>query len=83
MKQGIYTLRDKLTDYGLPFFQPSDEVAKRSLIQLASGNGEYAKISEDIEVYKIGIFDTELGTIEPMQHEYLGLLRDYKKGDNI
>lgn len=63
----IYCFRDtKIGEYCTPFYVQNDEVAKRvSKISLNDERSEFSKYPEDIELYRLGKFETKSGAIVP------------------
>lgn len=61
MRKHLYSVRDRLTDFGPSFEAPNHDVAKRMFKQSLSG-GSVMPI-EDLDLYYIGDFDTESGLI--------------------
>lgn len=57
----LYSIRDRLTDFGPSFEAPNHDVAKRMFQQ--SLNGGFGMPVEDLDLYYIGDFDTESGRI--------------------
>lgn len=59
----LYSVRDKLMDFGGPIAFKEEKVAKRWFTQLlASKKANYEK-PEDFELYEVGAMETENGTI--------------------
>lgn len=61
MKKQLYSIRDRLTEFGPVFEAPNHDVAKRMFKQSLSG-GSVMPI-EDLDLYYVGDFDTESGLI--------------------
>lgn len=69
MKLGVYAMRDRLTGFLQPTFDQNDPVAMRNfesaVLQVRPGNLLHTN-PEDYSLYKIGVYDSETGVIEPM-----------------
>lgn len=64
------------------FCMPNVEVAKRSFSNFAnSTNFPYKDIKEDLEVYQVGLFDSELGMTEVCKEFVCNLSDLIVKGD--
>lgn len=65
MNSKLYCIRDqKIGSFADPFPSPTPEVALRSLkTAVETGNSDVAKYPEDFDLYEIGAFDSETGTI--------------------
>lgn len=61
MKKQLFSIRDRLTDFGPIFEAPNPEVAKRMFKASLSG-GSVMPI-EDLDLYYVGEFDTESGLL--------------------
>lgn len=71
MKVELYAYRDRKSgEYSMPFAQHNKETAKRYFCYLCknSDNQEYA---QDLELYKIGDYETERGIIFGHEPEYV------------
>lgn len=62
MKHNVYCMKDSLIGYGAPFSDTNDDVAKRNFM-VALMNMQ-APLRNDLDLYKIGIFDSNNGTFE-------------------
>lgn len=61
MKYNLYSVRDRLVGFNAPFIMPNEEVAKRAFKQRIAKD----ECAEDLELYRLGVFDDENGTITP------------------
>lgn len=61
MRKSLYSVRDRLTEFGPIFEAPNHDVAKRIFKQsLSSGT---AVPIEDLDLYFLGDFDTDSGDV--------------------
>lgn len=64
MKINAYSIKDTKIGFALPFYQQNDHVAVRSFTRAVNDPAsEYSKIAEDIELWKVGEYDTETGIL--------------------
>lgn len=66
MKVGIYSINDSLSWFNDPFFAGSDQIAIRQFHQYYKKVDLIADNPSNFTLFKIGEFDNEKGTIEPM-----------------
>lgn len=65
MKYPIYSIRDLKVGFGFPQCDQSDQTAIRGFsFAVNTGDGMMGYQPKDYDLYKIGEFDTEKGTIE-------------------
>lgn len=65
MKYGIYAVRDKLAGYMNLAIEGNDAIACRSFGTLVnSGNSVLSASPSDFDLYKLGSYDSESGSIE-------------------
>ena len=69
MKQPIYAIRDMLVEFHAPIVGVNDEQMKRDFKVFCSNKAELEQ--NDLQLYKIGEFDTATGHIQPIEPEYL------------
>lgn len=65
-KYSIYSVRDVHNGFGLPICDYNDRTAKRSFLAAVSQDGVMSP--GDYDLFCIGTFDTESGTIEPLAY---------------
>lgn len=72
MKYPIYSYRDIKVGFGMPMVDQNDASALRGFAFAVNGRDGIMNFSPaDFELYKIGEFDTEKGTIEPATPEFM------------
>lgn len=65
----MYAIYDKMTGYMIPAFHQNDEQAKRAFAFDIQSN-EMSLINanpEDFNLQKVGTYDTDTGTVEPLK----------------
>lgn len=69
MKTKIFTIRDqKLNAFNNPFTAPTaDAVVRQLASDIREKNGDLGKYPEDFDLYELGEFDPESGTIATFQ----------------
>lgn len=67
MKVNVYSIYDrKAVTYGLPFFQPTDGSAIRSVQEIANDmNTTVGRHPTDFALFCIGTYDDQLGLMQP------------------
>lgn len=64
MTVGLYSIKDSLVGFGYPFVQVTDPVAVRSFAAVAADErGDICKKPGDYDLYRVGAFDTDSGTV--------------------
>lgn len=85
MKTRIYAIYDKEAKaYGQPFFAPTDVHAIRSLaveVNSDSKNSFMAVWPEYFELYNVGEFDDETGTVSATERKMISTAVSLKKKD--
>lgn len=75
MMQTLYSIRDIKSIYQIPFNLPNDDVAIRTFKMLCKDDStDFGKFPEDMELWKVGYFNTENGVImaiDGMNPEYM------------
>lgn len=67
MKYPIYSYRDNKAWFGQPMIDNNDESAIRGFsYAINNANGIMSFSPSDFDLYKIGYFDSEKGTVEPV-----------------
>lgn len=67
MKLGIYSMRDSVAgQYNTPTFEQSDFIAQRSFRYAINKNDFLGFNCKDVDLFKLGEFDTETGIITPI-----------------
>lgn len=67
MIASIYAIRDKLTGYLTPTFDANDQVAMRNFAHAVQNTDTLLHThAADYDLYCLGTFDTETGTIMPI-----------------
>jgi len=69
MKTQMFSVLDNVSKvFGLPFFQPRVEIAKRAVSDLVNDGVSLAsKHPEDFSLYRVGQFDDETGLVVSME----------------
>lgn len=66
MKFPVYSYRDKLIGFGTPLIDNSDQTAQRGFSMQMNNPQSLNNFSpSDFDLYRIGVFDTDNGRIEP------------------
>lgn len=64
---GVYSMRDIVSgQFNTPTFEVNDAYAVRSFRYAINNNNFYKYLPADFDLFKIGEFDTEKGSIKPM-----------------
>ena len=69
MIQPVYSIRDMLIEFHAPIVGVNDEQMIRDFLVYCSKKAELEK--KDLQLYKIGEFDTKTGHIQPCEPEYI------------
>lgn len=69
MVQPIYAIRDMLIEFHAPIVGVNDEQMKRDFKVYCQNKTDIEK--NDLQLYKIGEFDTTTGHIQPIEPEYM------------
>lgn len=69
MTQPVYSIRDMLIEFHAPIVGVNDEQMKRDFKVFCDKKAEIEKA--DLQLYKIGEFDTKTGIIIPQEPEYI------------
>ena len=71
MKMPVFSVKDNLIGFGTPFTAINDAVACRgftnSIYRSLEGGFDDTSTPEDLALYRIGDFDTELGVLSPCE----------------
>lgn len=64
----VYSIRDVKTGFMTPSIDPSDEAAARNFQHaIWNSTGVIHSFAPDFSLYRIGVFDSDAGTISPIQ----------------
>lgn len=65
MKYGLYSIRDKMSGYGVTNCQVNDEIAKRNFDMLVMDENAtlLSTHPQDFELYCVGEFDSDTGKV--------------------
>lgn len=69
MKQPIYAIRDMLVEFHAPIVGVNDEQMIRDFLVYCKTKTDIEK--KDLQLYKIGEYDTTTGEIKPFEPEYI------------
>lgn len=69
MKQPMYAIRDMIVEFHAPIMGVNDEQMKRDFKVFCEKKAELEKA--DLQLYKIGTFDTVTGKIEPIEPQFI------------
>lgn len=69
MIQPIYAIRDMIVEFHSPMLGVNDDQMKRDFKVYCQNKAELERA--DLQLYKIGSFDTITGRIEPIEPEYM------------
>lgn len=69
MKQPIYAIRDMVVEFHAPIVGVNDEQMKRDFRVYCNNKAELEKA--DLQLYKIGTFDTVTGKIEGIEPQFM------------
>lgn len=64
MKYPLYAYRDKLNGFGAPIMYSNDAAMKRKFAQDINNAPDLVFAPADYDLYKIGEFDSEKGTVK-------------------
>lgn len=80
MLTSMYSIKDDLIGYGVPFATDNDAVAMRYFNQaVIQPNSIYSLNKSQFNLYRIGTFDTESGRFEPSDPCYVCSALDFDK----
>lgn len=80
MRYPLFSIRDSLVGFGIPFSADNDAVAMRYFDQaIQQPNSIYSLNKNNFDLYSVGFFDTESGEIEPVQPKYICSANDFTK----
>lgn len=80
MKFPLYSIKDDLIGYGVPFAADNDAVAMRYFKQACSApESIYAQNKSQFNLYAIGLFNNESGEIFSEQTRYVCSALDFEK----
>ena len=88
MTYGVYVIRDDLTGYLMPSFDCNDPSAVRNFSAAVNaqraGNLLHTNPA-DYTLYKIGVYDTAIGALAPIEHVQLATGQSVliKEDDNV
>lgn len=70
MKYYVYAIRDNVSDsFSLPVYARSDDEIKRNIAyNLQRNNSMMSQYASDYDIYLLGIFDDDDGSIKPIEH---------------
>lgn len=82
MKINLYSVKDtKLGKFAQPFCAPNDDIAKRMLTStISAGNNNIAEFPEDFQLFKLGKYEEETGTLES-EVEFLANATELKRSN--
>lgn len=66
MKHPLYAIRDVLTRFLAPMVDDNDNSAIRNFKLWVNQNGLADYSPSDFELYRVGVFDSDSGTIDPV-----------------
>ena len=69
MIQPIYAIRDMVVEFHAPIVGVNDEQMKRDFMVYCQSKAELER--KDLQLYKIGEFDTITGKITPKEPEFI------------
>ena len=69
MKQPIYAIRDMVVEFHAPIVGVNDEQMKRDFKVYCTTKAELER--NDLQLYKIGEYDTVTGKINPIEPEFM------------
>lgn len=79
----IYSIKDDLIGYGVPFSADNDAVAMRFFHQaIVQPNSIYGLNKSQFNLYKLGDFDTSSGEVVPCSPTYICSANDFKGEDD-
>lgn len=83
MKLTIYSVYDNVAKlFSQPIYMMNEDVAKRVMNNCVNSEGHNYNLNpSDYELYKIGEFDDQEGTLEPCQEKIVNLAAFKKIGD--
>lgn len=69
MTQPVYAIRDMLVEFHAPIVGVNDEQMIRDFLVFCDKKAEIEK--KDLQLYKIGEYDTKTGMLIPCEPEYI------------
>lgn len=69
MNQPIYAIRDMLVEFHAPIIGVNDDQMKRDFKVFCNNKAELERA--DMQLFKIGSFDTTTGKIEPIEPQFI------------
>jgi len=80
MRYPLYSIKDDLIGFGVPFVGDNDPVAVRYFGQAVSQEGSvYSLNKSNFSLYKVGEFDTDSGEVFPSDRVYVCSALDFKE----
>ena len=80
MKTNMYSIKDDLIGYGVPFATDNDAVAMSYFHSaVVQENSIYSLNKSHFNLYKVGTFDTESGNFDPIDPAYVCSALDFDK----
>ena len=80
MNMPLYTIKDDLTGYGVPFATDNDGTAMRYFNQAFNAdNSIYSQNPEHFNLYFVGNFDNQSGEIDCDKPRYVCSALDFRK----
>ena len=67
MKLPMFSVRDVKHAFWAPQVEQNDDVAKRNFAFMVNTNSITQFTPSDFDFYKVGYFDTQKGTVEPIE----------------
>lgn len=83
MKYPLFCVRDVKVGFNNPMTDVSDATAERNFAYAINNNDVMGFASKDYDLYRVGVFDTENGTIEPEVVPVLIVSGDNVYGVNV
>lgn len=80
----MYTCRDTKVDHYLPPFLAANDATAQRMLQDGARDPTslLAMHPEDFQLICIGEFNEQTGKVTELDHQFLGLLNDFLKGNN-
>lgn len=80
MKTSLYSIKDDLVGFGVPFACDNDAVAMRYFHQaMVQPNSIYSLNKSQFNLYRVGTFDTESGSLIDNDSFYVCSALDFDK----
>ncbi|QCS36501.1 nonstructural protein [Capybara microvirus Cap3_SP_433] len=72
MMYNLYSIKDVVSgEYGYPMAIMNDNLARRTFFELGSNSKEMQDFPNDFELWRVGTFDSQRGTVKEQEKTFL------------